>query len=249
MATQISIDRLRMIDPHAINISTQNRKFYYFAKRVLDIVIASILLFFLSPLLLLVALLVWIDSPGPIIFTQTRVGSKRKQYNGFSYWRKQPFKVYKFRTMTTNANPEIHQSYVKALIQNDNEGMAAIQGEPTSTRKLVNDPRITRLGCVLRKSSLDELPQFWNVIKGDMSLVGPRPPISYEVEMYKTWHHQRFMAKPGISGLWQVTARSSADFDEMVNLDIEYIKNQSLWLDIKIIIKTPLVVLSTRGAT
>jgi lipopolysaccharide/colanic/teichoic acid biosynthesis glycosyltransferase len=115
-------------------------------------------------------------------------------------------------------------------------------------RKLVKDARVTTLGRFLRKSSLDELPQFWNVLKGDMSLVGPRPPIPYEVEMYRDWHHERLAAQPGVTGLWQVTARSSADFDEMVRLDIHYVEHLSFWLDLKILIMTPLAVLNGNGA-
>jgi lipopolysaccharide/colanic/teichoic acid biosynthesis glycosyltransferase len=113
---------------------------------------------------------------------------------------------------------------------------------------LTEDPRVTRLGKFLRKSSIDELPQLWNVLRGDMSIVGPRPPIPYEVEMYKPWHRKRLMAKPGLTGLWQVTARSSADFDEMVRMDIWYIEHQSLWLDLRILLKTPLSVMSMEGA-
>jgi lipopolysaccharide/colanic/teichoic acid biosynthesis glycosyltransferase len=126
--------------------------------------------------------------------------------------------------------------------------MVALQGAPTQPRKLVNDNRIIRPGKFLRKLSLDELPQLWNVLIGDMSLIGPRPAIPYEVDMYKPWHLRRLEAQPGITGLQQVTARCTTDFDEQVQYDIEYIDNQSLWLDIKIIIKTPLAILSTKGA-
>ena len=150
--------------------------------------------------------------------------------------------------MKINADPSLHQAYVKALIENDEARMTAIQGAPTQPRKLVNDPRIIRPGKLLRKLSLDELPQFWNVLRGDMSLVGPRPAIPYEVEMYKPWHLQRLEAQPGITGLQQVSARCTTDFDRQVQFDIEYINSQSLWLDIKIILKTPLAVISTTGA-
>ncbi len=139
--------------------------------------------------------------------------------------------------MHVKADPAIHQAYVKALIENDEEKMTALQGAKTQPRKLVNDSRIIRPGKILRKLSLDELPQIWNVVKGDMSLVGPRPAIPYEVEMYKPWHLRRLEVQPGITGLQQVTNRCMTDFDQQVRLDIEYIENQSLWLDIKIIIK------------
>jgi lipopolysaccharide/colanic/teichoic acid biosynthesis glycosyltransferase len=123
-----------------------------------------------------------------------------------------------------------------------------MQGGDTQIRKLVNDPRVTRIGRFLRKSSIDEIPQFINVVKGEMSLVGPRPAIPYEVEMYKPWHCRRLETIPGITGLWQVTARSLVDFDEIINLDIQYIDQQSFWLDLKILIKTPKAVLFCKGA-
>jgi lipopolysaccharide/colanic/teichoic acid biosynthesis glycosyltransferase len=134
------------------------------------------------------------------------------------------FPFYKFRTMHRDTPADTHRAFVQAFISNDLEAMAAVQGRETQVRKLVNDARVTRLGRFLRKNSLDELPQFWNVVKGDMSLVGLRPPIPYEVDMYEPWHHRRLWVTPGITGLWQVTARSSADFGEMVRLDIEYIE-------------------------
>ncbi len=126
--------------------------------------------------------------------------------------------------------------------------MAEVQGGETSVRKILKDPRLIRPGSWLRKFSLDELPQLWNVLRGDMSLIGPRPPISYEVNVYKPWHFRRFEAQPGISGLQQVKARCNKEFDEQVKLDIDYIENQSLWLDIKIAVKTPFAILSAKGA-
>jgi lipopolysaccharide/colanic/teichoic acid biosynthesis glycosyltransferase len=150
--------------------------------------------------------------------------------------------------MKINADPSIHQAYVKALIENDEAKMTALQGAPTQPRKLVNDSRIIYPGRLLRKLSLDELPQLWNVLIGDMSMIGPRPAIPYEVELYKSWHLRRLEAQPGITGLQQVTARCTADFDQQVQLDIKYVDNQSLWLDLEIILKTPLAVISTKGA-
>jgi lipopolysaccharide/colanic/teichoic acid biosynthesis glycosyltransferase len=150
--------------------------------------------------------------------------------------------------MYDGADALIHKKYVEAYINNDEGQMVDCQGEDTKIRKLINDPRITKLGKILRKTSLDELPQFWNVFRGDMSLVGPRPAIPYEIPLYKQWHLNRLQGKPGLSGLWQVTARSSTDFDEMVHLDIEYLKNQSIWLNLFIIMKTPFIVISGRGA-
>lgn len=167
---------------------------------------------------------------------------------GKNYWKPENFHCYKFRTMKVNVDSALHQNYVRALIENNKKQMSEIQGMDTPTRKLLNDPRIIRPGRLLRKFSLDELPQLWNVLRGDMSMIGPRPAIPYEVEIYKKWHMKRLEALPGITGLQQVTARSISDFDEQVKLDIEYINNQSLWLDIKIALKTPFAIISTRGA-
>ncbi len=224
------------------------RSGYYHVKRLVDFILALILLVFLSPVLLIIIVAILLYSPGPIFFVQERVGARRKPCDGGYCWERADFHCYKFRTMKINADPSIHQTYIKALIENDETQMCAIQGKKTEVRKLVNDPRITRPGKLLRKLSFDELPQLWNVLCGDMSLVGPRPAIPYEVEMYKPWHLQRLEAQPGITGLQQIMARSAADFDQQVQLDVEYINNQSLWLDVKIILKTPFVVLSTRGA-
>jgi lipopolysaccharide/colanic/teichoic acid biosynthesis glycosyltransferase len=150
--------------------------------------------------------------------------------------------------MRIDSDSSLHQAYMKALIDNDQKKMDELQGQDTKIRKLIRDPRITRPGRILRKLSLDELPQFWNVLRGDMSLIGPRPAIPYEVELYKSWYLRRLEAQPGLSGLQQVAARSTFDFDHQMRLDIEYIENQSLWLDLKLILKTPLVVIATKGA-
>jgi exopolysaccharide biosynthesis polyprenyl glycosylphosphotransferase len=203
------------------------------SKRMLDIVGSLILLALLSPVFLIVSALIRFTSEGPILFRQTRVGR-----NG------RPFTMLKFRTMYVNADESIHQKYVTQFIQT---GAAADSG--SNVFKIVNDPRITPIGHFLRRSSLDELPQFWNVLRGDMSLVGPRPPLPYEVERYKRWHRRRlFEAKPGITGLWQVTARSRTTFDEMVRLDLRYARKSSLWTDIRILLATPRAVLSGKGA-
>jgi lipopolysaccharide/colanic/teichoic acid biosynthesis glycosyltransferase len=189
-----------------------------------------------------------LDSPGPIFFKQTRVGVKRIKSNGKYYWQPVHFVFFKFRTMVHNADPSLHQDYVKSFINDEKKGMTESQGEETYIKKLVHDPRITRVGRFLRKTSLDEIPQFLNILKGDMSLVGPRPAIPYEVAEYKPWHFQRLRGMQGLTGLWQVTARSSSDFDDMVRLDIEYLENQSIWSDLKIVLKTPYTVLSCKGA-
>jgi lipopolysaccharide/colanic/teichoic acid biosynthesis glycosyltransferase len=248
MQQGITIDVLREIDPQALFPVQSSRNMYYVYKRILDIFVALIALLLLSPLMLIVAILIKLDSSGPVFFKQERVGVKRKTQSQMDYWQKVNFRCYKFRTMVCNADPALHKSYIKALIDNDSEGMASIQGGDTKIRKLTHDPRVTRIGRILRKSSIDEIPQFINVIKGDMSLVGPRPAIPYEVEMYKPWHYRRLETKPGITGLWQVTARSSCDFDEIVKLDNQYIEQQCLWLDIKILMKTPYAILFCKGA-
>lgn len=246
---QIQLDQLQRFDPLALSPLVEDRDyFYYLIKRVIDVILASFFLVILSPIMAVIAILIILDSRGSAIFYQERVGSKRWTHGGFSYWQRSGFTCYKFRTMVRNADSSLHRSYVQAHINNDHKSMDKLQGDKTETRKLVHDPRVTRLGKFLRKSSLDELPQFWNVIKGDMSLVGPRPPIMYEVEEYEPWHLQRLEGLPGLTGLWQVSGRSSMDFDDSVRLDIHYINTRSLSQDLKIIIKTPLAIITTRGA-
>lgn len=248
MQNEASLDLIRKYDPHALRLVAEDRDAYYALKRMLDFIIALILLVLFSPLMVLIALIILLYSPGPVLFVQERVGAKRQVRGKYLYWQKVTFPCYKFRTMRINADPTIHQAYIQALIENDQKQMDALQGQTSTIRKLVRDPRITRPGKFLRKLSLDELPQFWNVLRGDMSLVGPRPAIPYEVELYEPWYLQRLEAQPGITGLQQVTARSSIDFDNQMRLDIQYIEKQSLWLDIEIMIKTPFVVFSAKGA-
>jgi lipopolysaccharide/colanic/teichoic acid biosynthesis glycosyltransferase len=235
-------------DPSILYPLTANHAVYYGVKRGIDILIALSLLVFFSPLMLLIAAAIRLYSPGPLFFVQERVGAKGQAHGKDLKWKRTTFRCFKFRTMHINADPTVHQAYVKALIDNDQEAMAKIQGKKTNIRKLVQDARITRPGRLLRKLSLDELPQLWNVLRGDMSLVGPRPAIPYEVEMYKAWYLRRLEAKPGITGLQQITARSAEDFDQQVQLDLQYIDHQSLWLDFKIMLKTPFVIISTKGA-
>jgi lipopolysaccharide/colanic/teichoic acid biosynthesis glycosyltransferase len=248
MQNETFLDSMRKSDPNILGFAVGNRAGYYIAKRILDFSAASVLLILLFPLMALIAALIYIYSPGPIFFVQERVGAIRQTKSKKSYWKKVTFRCIKFRTMKLDADSAIHQAYIKALIDNDEEKMTALQGAPTTPRKLVNDSRIIRPGFLLRKLSLDELPQLWNVLRGEMSLVGPRPAIPYEVDMYKPWYLRRLEAQPGISGLQQITARSTGDFDQQVRLDIEYIEKQSFLFDLMIILKTPLVVFSTRGA-
>lgn len=203
-------------------------------KRVSDIIIASLALILLLPLWLLIALLIKIDSRGPIFYRQERVGMDGRI-----------FLVFKFRTMRTDANSEIHREYQKKFIAGHVEANVGDAKKPTY--KLRDDPRITRVGRVLRRFSLDEAPQLFNVLHGDMSVVGPRPPIPYEVEAYELWHRKRLDMKPGVTGLWQVSGRNRLSFEEMVKLDLFYIENWSLLFDMKIILRTVLVLFRGEG--
>lgn len=239
------------IDPKLMPIMTpaqSNQRLYFFIKRLLDFFIAGILLIVLSPLMFLISLLIKFDSKGPIIFKQERIRPRPHDNGTEEPPAIETFTFLKFRTMYQNVTSDPHRAFLQALIQNDHKRMTETQCNDTRTRKLTDDQRVTRLGRFLRKSSMDELPQLWNVFKGDMCLVGPRPPIPYEVEMYEPWHRRRLTVKPGLTGLWQVAARSSAGFDEMVRMDIWYIDHQSFWLDLKILLKTPLAALSMEGA-
>ena len=206
------------------------------AKRALDIAGSATLLVVSSPALLVVSALVKLTSDGPVFFKQERIGEHAKG-----------FMMLKFRTMQVNAAPDLHQQFVSQYIQGAPANGS--QGSAAPVFKIVADPRVTKIGHFLRRSSLDELPQFWNVLKGEMSLVGPRPPLPYEVKVYKPWHKRRVLeAKPGITGLWQVTGRSRTTFEEMVRLDLRYARQQSVWVDLKILLATPRAVLSGKGA-
>lgn len=221
---------------------------YYVVKRVLDVAVASIALVMLAPVLLVIAIAIKLSSPGPVIFKQERIGSRRRVVGGHARWETSTFTFYKFRSMCQNANADLHRAFVEAFIDGDTERMAALNDNKRNVRKLTSDPRVTWIGKYLRQTSLDELPQLVNILKGDMSLVGPRPPLAYEVEKYRAWHHLRFHATPGLTGLWQVEGRSSVEFDEMIQLDLLYIQHQSIWTDIKILFKTPAAVIRGRGA-
>ncbi|HMS82091.1 MAG TPA: sugar transferase [Nitrospira sp.] len=204
-------------------------------KRGMDVVLSALFLTLLSPLFIVLAMMVKCSSRGPIFFRQVRVGHMMK-----------PFVMYKFRTMYEGADHRVHQDYVSWFIAKSKQ--AQTEREPT-VFKLTQDRRITPVGGVLRRTSFDELPQLWNVLKGDMSLVGPRPALPYEVQQYKPWHRGRILeAKPGITGLWQVVGRSRTTFDEMVRLDLQYARSMSVWFDIKIILATPGAMISGKGA-
>jgi len=206
-------------------------------KRSLDIVgaLAALLIAWLP--MLVVSVLIKLSSPGPVLFRQKRVGLMGRT-----------FTFLKFRSMRDHADETIHKNYVTQFIHGKNDKVNN-GSEESPLYKIKQDPRVTRVGHFLRKTSLDELPQLFNVLKGDMSLVGPRPPIPYETEAYRPWHRARILeARPGITGLWQVTRRSHASFDEMVRLDLRYVNNWSIWLDIKILFKTFAAVVTADGA-
>jgi exopolysaccharide biosynthesis polyprenyl glycosylphosphotransferase len=205
-------------------------------KRLMDIVGSVTAMVLFSPIFFLVALLVKLGSNGPVFYKQERLGQSGR-----------PFTFLKFRSMYVNNDHGIHREFMKRVINGDHDGEVAGDREPVY--KMTNDPRITPIGRFLRRTSLDELPQFLNVLLGDMSLVGPRPPIAYECQEYDVWHRRRVLeVKPGITGLWQVSGRSRVCFDDMVRLDLQYVRTWSLWLDIKILFKTPVAVLLGEGA-
>ncbi|PWT91490.1 MAG: hypothetical protein C5B55_08030 [Blastocatellia bacterium] len=203
-------------------------------KRASDLLLSGLAISLLFPIWLLIALFIKLDSKGPIFYTQDRVGMDGRL-----------FLLYKFRTMRAGADPELHKEYQRAFIAGRAEANLGDQDKPTY--KILADPRITRVGKYLRRLSLDEVPQLFNVLMGDMSVVGPRPPIPYEVEAYEVWHRKRLDMKPGLTGLWQVSGRNRLPFEEMVRLDLFYIENWSLLLDLKIILRTGFVMLGGEG--
>jgi exopolysaccharide biosynthesis polyprenyl glycosylphosphotransferase len=206
-------------------------------KRAMDLVGSGLLLLIISPVLAVIALAIKLTSKGPVIFEQERVGQFGRR-----------FKCLKFRTMYANNDPKIHREYVQSFIAGKADSPCANQAA-APVYKLVNDPRVTPVGRFLRKTSLDEFPQFWNVLRGEMSLVGPRPPVQYEFEVYDCWHRRRVLdVKPGVTGLWQVSGRSRTCFDDMVRLDLRYSQTWSLWLDLRILLATPRAVVTGDGA-
>jgi lipopolysaccharide/colanic/teichoic acid biosynthesis glycosyltransferase len=220
------------------------RRLYFVVKRALDYFGAAVLVLLSLPLTILIAVLIKIETPGPVFFTQQRVGSKRRYKNGECTWEIRTFRVYKFRTMAHNTDQSLHIAYIRAFAHN----LAARSAERSAQFKLSNDPRITRIGRLLRTTSLDELPQLLNILRGEMSLVGPRPVPIYEAAEYRPQDWQRLAALPGLTGLWQITGRSQVPFDEMIRMDLEYVRRQSLWFDLKILLGTIPAVLLCRGA-
>lgn len=211
-----------------IHINEQQLNYQYgyrFIKRLFDLVASAIALVILSPLLLIIAICIKVDDPkGPVFYSQIRVGKDGKH-----------FKMFKFRSMVTNAD----QLLEKLRAKNEVDG---------AMFKIKNDPRITRVGRIIRKYSLDELPQLANVVLGSMSIVGPRPPLVSEVAEYTDYDKQRLMVKPGATGMWQVGGRNDVSFDEMVRLDLTYIQERSIWLDLKIMFETVKIMIVPNGA-
>ncbi len=206
-------------------------------KRIMDVTVSLLALVFLAPLFLMIAAAIKATSKGPVFFRQRRIGQYGKS-----------FVFLKFRSMHVNNDAGAHKAYVQKLIAGKADKQPS-NGNGEGVYKLTRDPRITRVGAFLRKTSLDELPQFINVLRGEMSMVGPRPPVPYEVEAYDIWHRRRLLeAKPGITGLWQVSGRSRVKFDDMVRLDLQYARTCSPWTDMKILWRTPGAVVLGDGA-
>ena len=218
----------RAVDGEALSIDTSPG---YPLKRMLDVVGSFVALVLLAPLLIVIALLIKLASPGPVIFRQQRIG-----LGGV------PFTYYKFRSMRTNVDDRAHREFVASLI---NGKVAPAGADATGGQfKMKADPRVTAIGRFIRKTSIDEVPQFWNVLKGDMSLVGPRPPVPYVANRYKAWHRRRvFELKPGLTGIWQVEGRSRVSFDEMVRMDLRYLRECSLGFDLRLLLRTVQIVL------
>jgi lipopolysaccharide/colanic/teichoic acid biosynthesis glycosyltransferase len=191
-------------------------------KRAMDSILASVVLVVLAPALLLIALAVRLDSPGPALFRQLRLGRHGRE-----------FRMLKFRSMAADASPELHRQYIAELAD----------GEPAASDgallKLTADPRVTRLGAFLRRTSIDELPQLLNVLTGQMSLVGPRPAVAYELQHYRPHHYERFAVRPGLTGLWQVSGRAQLGLEAMLDLDVEYVRRRSFFLDLRLLLRTP----------
>jgi len=208
---------------------------YLRMKRIVDVVLTLLLAIPLCIVFVLIAVVIRLDSKGPVLFRQKRVG-----LNG------EEFLFYKFRSMYVDTDENVHRN---AITQYMNGEQLNKRVDTTLLYKLVDDPRITRVGRFLRKTSIDELPQFLNVLRGEMTLVGPRPPLPYEVELYSDRDWLRLCGKPGLTGIWQVYARSRVDFQTMVDMDIDYLRHQSVWEDLKLVVLTPWVMVTGRGGS
>ena len=205
-------------------VQAESRLFYHICKRIMDVVCSAAALAVLSPIFLAVAVATKLEDKGPVIFTQNRTGKDGKV-----------FRMYKFRSMYVDAEKRRSE----LLARNEADGPLF---------KIADDPRVTKVGRFIRRTSIDELPQLVNILKGEMSIVGPRPLVTYEQNQCTEYQAQRLLVKPGLTCIWQVSGRSDTSFDELIEMDLEYIRNQSLWLDIKLILKTVVVVFTHKGA-
>ncbi len=227
-----------VLSPPHLYIPADTSRYYawhHLVKRLVDVVLAAGMLLIVAPVMAVIALLIKRSGPGPVLYVQERLGRDGR-----------PFLFYKFRSMKHDSDDAIHRQFAAMFINGDEDGCAD-RNSGDKVFKLKRDPRVTAIGAFLRRTSLDELPQLFNILKGEMSLVGPRPPIVYEIENYQPWHMERLKAVPGLTGLWQVSGRSSVAFEDMVRLDIRYINTWSLWQDLVILVKTVPVVLRGTG--
>lgn len=218
------MERLQINEQEIIEIERKESALYNIAKRALDIIASTLGLIILSPILLVVAILIKLESKGPAIFSQKRIGLNNKE-----------FKMYKFRSMVQNAEE------LKEKLAKENEMSGPMF-------KMKNDPRVTKVGRFIRKTSIDELPQLINVLKGDMSLVGPRPSLPKEVAKFEPWMLKRLDVKPGLTCYWQVSGRNNIDFENWMKLDLQYVNDRSFWLDLKLILKTATVLFGDENA-
>jgi lipopolysaccharide/colanic/teichoic acid biosynthesis glycosyltransferase len=224
--------------------ASASQTWYLGAKRLLDVLVAGSALVLSLPLFLLIAIAIKLDSPGPVIFRQKRV--RGNQDPNTPHLEENVFDFFKFRSMYVDSDHEIHRRYVTQYINGHSGANNGSRNKPLY--KMRNDPRITRVGRFLRRTSLDELPQFINILTGEMTLVGPRPALPYEVAQYDLHHRQRLLAQAGLTGLWQVSGRTTLSFDEMIALDVEYAQKRSVELDLKILLRTLPAILSRNGA-
>ncbi len=232
------VDRDLVLTPPRLFIPADTTLYFgrlAWLKRLADLACAGLLVLLAAPLMAVIALAIKRSSPGPVLFVQERLGRDGR-----------PFPFFKFRSMAHNSDDAIHRQFAAMFIAGDADGCRKTN-DGEEVFKLKADPRITRIGALLRRTSLDELPQLFNILRGEMSLVGPRPPIAYEIENYQPWHLERLKAVPGLTGLWQVSGRSRVSFDDMVRLDVRYINTWSPWQDLTIMLKTIPVVLRGTG--
>jgi lipopolysaccharide/colanic/teichoic acid biosynthesis glycosyltransferase len=238
--TERMLARTRSKAERVASVGNVSKSTYFIAKRVMDFIVSSILIVAFAPILLLVAIAIRLDSKGPALFIQERVGAKRVSRSGITTWEIRKFKIYKFRSMYTNADQSIHKAHIERWVKGEDAAKEKHNGG--------KDPRITRVGHFIRKTSLDELPQLFNVWLGQMSMVGPRPVPGYEVAQYSDKDRERLAATPGMTGLWQIKGRGRVTFEQQISMDIEYIRHQTFWQDIKILVLTLPAVIARRGA-